>query len=119
MAYLNAKSRDRARALRKDDTEAERKLWEAIRSRRLAGFKFVRQLAVGPCFADFACRECKLIVEIDGATHGSDVEMRYDERRTAFLQGLGFRVLRFWNDDVYKGMPEVCDAILLALGEEK
>ena len=45
--------------------------------------------------------------------------MRYDERRTAFLQGLGFRVLRFWNDDVYKGMPEVCDAILLALGEEK
>ncbi len=101
MAYQNPKSLERARALRKDDTEAERRLWEAIRNRRLGGFKFVRQLSG----------------EVDGATHGTDAEMSYDERRSAHLHEQGYRILRFWNDDVYKGLPDVCDAILLALTE--
>ena len=110
---------ERARALRKDDTEAERRLWEAIRNRRLGGFKFVRQLSVGPYIADFACRECKLIVEVDGATHGSDAEVSHDERRSAYLHEQDYRILRFWNDDVFKGLADVCDAILLALAERK
>ena len=119
MAYQTPKSLERARTLRKDDTEAERRLWEAIRNRRLGNFKFVRQLSVGPYIADFACRDCKLIVEVDGATHGTDAEVSYDERRSAYLGEQGYRILRFWNDDVYKGLPDVCDAILLALAERK
>jgi very-short-patch-repair endonuclease len=119
MAYQNSKAVERVRALRKGDTEAERRLWETLRNRRLGGFKFVRQLSIGPYIADFACRDCKLIVEVDGATHGTDAEVIYDEHRSAYLREQGFHVLRFWNDDVYAGLPDVCDAILLALAERK
>ncbi|MEQ1935984.1 MAG: DUF559 domain-containing protein [Fimbriimonadaceae bacterium] len=119
MAHQNPKLLELARSLRKNDTEAERKLWEAIRDRRLGGFKFVRQLSIGPYIADFACRERKLIVELDGATHGTGAEVSYDERRSAYLGEQGYRILRFWNDDVYAGLPDVCDAILLALAERK
>jgi very-short-patch-repair endonuclease len=119
MAYQNPKSVERARALRKGDTEAERRLWETLRSRRLGGFKFVRQLSVGPYIADFACRDRKLIVEVDGATHGTEEEVEHDGRRSAYLRGQGYHILRFWNDDVYAGLPDVCDAILLALAERK
>jgi very-short-patch-repair endonuclease len=68
-----------------------------------------------PTFADFACREQKLMVEVDGATHGSDEEVHHDERQTAFLGAQGYRVIRISNDDVYKCLPNVLDAILLAL----
>ena len=119
MANQNPKSLDRARALRRDDTQAERKLWEAVRNRRLNGFKFVRQLVIGPYIADFACRECKLVVEIDGATHGTDAQVNHDGRRSAYLNEQGYRVLRFWNDDIFIGLNDVCDAILLALAERK
>jgi very-short-patch-repair endonuclease len=119
MTYQNPKSLERARILRRNDTETERRLWEAIRNRRLGNFKFVRQLSIGPYIADFACRDCKLIVEVDGATHGTDAEVSYDERRSACLHEQGYRIVRFWNDDVYAGLPDVCDAILLALAEKK
>ena len=119
MAYQNPKAVERARTLRKSDTEAERRLWEALRNRRLGNFKFVRQLSIGSYIADFACRDRKLIVEVDGATHGSKTEVNYDECRSAYLREQGFHVLRFWNDDVYTGLPDVCDAILLALAERK
>jgi very-short-patch-repair endonuclease len=119
MTYQNPKSLERARTLRKDDTEAERRLWEAIRNRRLGNFKFVRQLSIGPYIADFACRDQKLIVEVDGATHGTETEVSHDERRSAYLRGQGYRILRFWNDDIFKGLTDVCDAILLALAERK
>jgi len=118
MAFQTSTSVTRARNLRRNDTEAERRLWEAIRNRRLLGFKFVRQLPVGPYVADFACRECKLIVEVDGATHGSETELRYDEKRTAFLQAEGFRVMRCWNDDVFTNLEGVLDGILLRLTEQ-
>lgn len=119
MAYQSPKTLERARILRKDDTEAERRLWEMLRNRRLGRFKFVRQLSIGPYIADFACRGCKLIVEVDGATHGTDAEVSYDERRSAYLREQGYQILRFWNNDVYAGLPNVCDAILLVLAERK
>jgi Protein of unknown function (DUF559) len=84
-----------------------------------AAFKFVRQLSVVPYIADFACRDHKLIVEVDGATHGTDAEVSNDERRSAYLHEQGYRILRFWNDDVFKGLPDVCDAILPALADRK
>lgn len=115
MAYQTETSCTRARALRKDDTEAERRLWEELRSRRLNGFKFVRQLPIGPYFADFACRATKLVVEVDGATHGSEDEVRHDAARTRFLEEQGWQVLRVWNVDVFTARNVVCDTILMAL----
>lgn len=119
MAQQHPIATTRARAFRREETEAEHRLWQALRSRRLGGFKFVRQLTIGPFIADFACREHRLIVEVDGATHGSDEEVAYDQRRTAYLESQGYRVLRFWNQDIYTALNAVCDAILLALPVQK
>jgi very-short-patch-repair endonuclease len=105
MANVNARTLDHARSLRWQQTQAERMLWNAIRDRRLMEIKFVRQLPVGPYVADFACREAKLIIEVDGATHVTEDERRYDSRRTAFLEKEGYHVLRFLNDDIYKALP--------------
>ena len=79
------------------------------------GFKFVRQLPIGPYFVDFACRSAKLIVEVDGVTHGDAYEIAHDEKRTLFLNEQGWAVHRVWNDDVFKERNAVCDGILLAL----
>ena len=104
-----------ARSLRRAETAAEIRLWEQLRGRRLNGFKFVRQLPIGRFIADFACREHKLIVEVDGATHGSTGEVAYDERRTALLERQGWRVIRVENVDVFKNLNAVCDQIVWAL----
>jgi len=74
-------------------------LWFALRDRRLAGFKFVRQEAIGSYIVDFVCRDRKLIVEVDGGQH---VESVRDLKRDAELAAEGYRVLRFWNSDVLK-----------------
>jgi very-short-patch-repair endonuclease len=115
MAYQTEKALNRARALRKNETAAEQRLWEELRGSRLNGFKFVRQLPIGPYFADFACRRAKLIVEVDGATHGDAHEVVHDEKRTMFLSEQGWVVHRVWNDDVFKERNAACDGILLAL----
>ena len=107
----------RARALRGGQTGAEALLWRVLRGRSLAGFKFVRQQPIGPYFADFVCREQKLVVELDGATHSADEELRHDARRTQFLQALGYRVLRFANEEVYRNLDGVLETILGELGE--
>ena len=103
---------NRARALRENSTSAEEKLWRALRDRRLDGRKFTRQVAIGPYFADFACRELKVIVEIDGATHGEPAEIADDRVRTAFLSAEGYRVFRVYNDDVFTNLDGVLEALL-------
>jgi very-short-patch-repair endonuclease len=115
MALQKPEASERARELRRADTAAEQRLWNALRDRRIAGLKFVRQLPVGPYFADFACRSKKLVIEVDGALHGDEEAVAYDARRTAFLEREGYRVIRFTNDDVYKALPEVCEAIVAAV----
>ncbi|QGM45704.1 endonuclease domain-containing protein [Methylocystis heyeri] len=107
--------RNRSRDLRAYQTQAEEKLWRRLRGRQLAGWKFVRQHPIGPYFGDFVCRERKLIVEVDGATHSSDEEIAYDARRTTFLEEAGYRVLRINNIDVSQSLESVCDTILAAL----
>jgi very-short-patch-repair endonuclease len=99
----------RARCLRSESTEAENKLWNALRNRQVDGAKFRRQVPIGRYFADFCCHHAKLIVEVDGSQHAEQV--RYDAARTADLEGRGFRVLRFWNADVLKALPAVTDII--------
>ena len=106
---------NRARVLRDAQSSAEAKLWECLRSRQLGGFKFVRQSAIDPFFADFVCRERKLVVEIDGGTHSTDDEMRSDAQRDARFSELGYRVLRIRNVEVYENIDGVLESLLAEL----
>ena len=99
----------RARALRRDMTDAERRLWAALRHRRLRHLKFRRQHPLGPFIVDFACIEHRLIVEADGGPHADSDD---DARRTALLESRGWRVLRFWNNDILANPEGVQEAIL-------
>ncbi len=85
----------RARELRHSSTDAELAIWQRLRSRQLGGHKFRRQHPIGPYFADFACIEAGLIVELDGSQHFEPAELRADEARSARLREAGFHVLRF------------------------
>lgn len=105
----------RARALRKVMTKSEVILWQSLRREQLGGFKFRRQVPVGPYIADFACVEMKLIVEVDGATHAEDDEIAYDARRTRLLELRGWRVWRVLNTDIYEGLDGVVELLLLEL----
>ena len=105
----------RARELRKFSTEAEKLLWSRLRGRRLEGYKFRRQVWIDPFIVDFLCVEGKLVVEADGSQHGE--QMNYDDRRSAFLAQRGYRVLRFWNNDVTGSIEGVMTAIRTALVE--
>ena len=107
----------RARELRRDAPGAERVVWRHLRNRQLGGWKFARQEPVGPYFADFACREARLIVEIDGATHSTGEELASDARRTAFLVEQGYRVMRFSNESVFEQIEGVLEEIFGVLGE--
>lgn len=104
-----------ARSLRREATSAELRLWAELRNRQLDNFKFVRQVPIGNYVADFACREAQLLIEVDGATHSTEEEVRRDASRTAFLEGLGYSVLRFQNEDIYEAMEGVLLAIRAAL----
>jgi very-short-patch-repair endonuclease len=105
----------RARGLRHGQTEGERQLWRRLRNRTLGGFKFVRQEPIGPYFGDFVCREEKLVIEVDGATHSTEDERHRDGAREQFLQDRGYRVARFGNDEIYRNIEGVLDTILATL----
>ena len=97
-----------AGSLRRNATDAEAKLWQCLRNRRLGGFKFRRQATVGHHVADFLCAEKRLIVELDGGQHTSE----RDAARTARLEASGYRVIRFWNNDALGNTEAVLEAIL-------
>ena len=101
--------RDFARGLRRRQTDAERRLWAHLRDRRLLGVKFARQVSIGPYIVDFSCRERKLIVELDGGQHVAHAD--YDGGRTEFLRALGYRVLRFWDNDALANTDGVLQRI--------
>jgi very-short-patch-repair endonuclease len=103
--------------MRREDTEAEARLWNALRARRLGGWRWRRQVPKGPFIVDFLCVEASLVVELDGGQHADQVA--YDARRTAFLEGLGLRVIRFWNSAVLTNRDGVCLTILEACGGER
>ena len=106
----------RAREMRHTPTDAERKLWRLLRGKRF-GVRFRRQQPVGPYVVDFYCSPARLVIELDGSQHGLEVLRRLDERRTQWLEAQGYRVLRFWNDEVFHHQESVLDRIILALVE--
>jgi very-short-patch-repair endonuclease len=107
----------RARTLRRDMTEAEQKLWWHLRHLPVEGTHFRRQATIGPYFADFACHHHRLIIEVDGSQHGDRASISSDDKRTAFLTSRGYRVLRFWNNEVLDDIDAVMEAIYAALSE--
>ncbi|WP_428428790.1 endonuclease domain-containing protein [Pararhizobium sp.] len=101
-----------ARTMRADATMAETLLWQAVRNRQLDGFKFKRQVPLDGYILDFVCFEARLIVEVDGFQHADNMR---DLARDAFFCGQGFRILRFWNEEVVENLDAVCLAILAEL----
>jgi len=108
---------DRARRMRREMTEPERKLWRLLRDQRLAGAKFRRQVPIGNFIADFCCLNSRLIIELDGGQHAE--QEAADVSRSRFLAGEGFRVLRFWNERVLSGAEFVVEEILAAISENE
>ena len=105
-----------AKLMRANPTEAERVLWQLLRNKRLAGWKFKRQQPIEPYIADFVCFSERLIVEAEGSQH---IDSAYDARRDDWLRSQGFRLLRFWNNDILKNPDGVLTSILVALeGDE-
>ena len=107
----------RARELRKSQTDAERLLWKHLRNRQLLGFKFRRQVPIGPYIIDFVCLSLKLVIEADGSQHMSNIN--YDNMRTLYLENHGFQVVRFWNNDVLTQIDAVLEALTLTLSQRE
>jgi very-short-patch-repair endonuclease len=103
----------RVRTLRREQTDAEKRLWSILRGGRMLGAKFRRQIWIAGYIADFACLEARLIVEADGGQHAQ--AQAYDEARSAALAKEGFRVLRFWNNQILSDPRMVADTIAAAL----
>jgi very-short-patch-repair endonuclease len=99
-----------ARKLRKNLSDAERVLWQILRNRQLAGWKFRRQHPIGPFIVDFVCIEKKLVVEVDGGQHATSLQE--DTKRTRYLENKGYRVVRFWNNDVLRESDSVLNFVL-------
>ncbi len=106
-----------ARMLRRNDTAAERRLWYALRANELCGFTFRRQFPIGNLIVDFCCRKHRLVIELDGSQHASRTGFAQDQRRTALLEARGYRVLRFWNNEVMTNFGGVLDTILMELSQ--
>jgi very-short-patch-repair endonuclease len=102
----------KAKKLRREMTDAESKLWSILRNSQLNGAKFRRQQPIGPFIVDFVCQQARLIIEADGSQHADSLA---DARRTDFLGSKGYRVLRFWNNEIIENLEGVAESILAAL----
>ena len=101
----------RAKGLRRASTGAEERLWDHLRDRRFLGLKFRRQAPVGPYVADFLCHDMKLVLELDGSIHEGERQIAHDLNRDANLQALGYRVLRFTNDQVENDLESILNTL--------
>ena len=98
--------------MRYDSTKAENMLWQQLRNRQMAGAKFRRQVPLKGYILDFVCFEEMLIVEVDGSQHAAS---KRDEIRDALFRGDGFRIMRFWNEEIEQGLDFVCRSVLAAI----
>jgi len=104
-----------ARRLRSNATNAEAQLWKHLRRHPMIGSHFRRQVIIGPYIADFTCMAARLVVEVDGSQHGEQANVLRDEARTKWLEAEGYRVLRFWNNDIFANIDGVLNEIHAAL----
>ena len=107
--------RQMARRLRANGTNAEAALWRHLRRLETRGTHFRRQVPIGPYVADFACMASRLVIEVDGSQHGEEPNKSRDEKRTRWLESEGYRVLRFWNNDIARNPAGVLEVIYAAL----
>ena len=101
----------------KNTTEAEKLLQYYIKSKQINNYKFRRQVAVGNYIVDFLCSEKKLIIELDGGQHNENKNIVYDNERTKYLNNLGYKVVRFWDNDIFKNMKDVLESIYKELND--
>ncbi|MBM3580021.1 MAG: single-stranded-DNA-specific exonuclease RecJ [Alphaproteobacteria bacterium] len=116
--FYSAETLAKAKTLRANQTDAESLLWYYLQNKQLDGHKFRRQQPIGNYIADFVCLEKKLVVELDGGQHNEESGIKYDQKRTDFLQQSGFRVLRFCNEQVFKNISDVLDGIFGELNQD-
>ena len=109
------KLRNRARRLRRQQTDVEAKLWMRLRDRQLWGAKFRRQHPIGPYIVDFCCPDRGLVVELDGGHHSEQILA--DQQRTRFLESAGYRVVRFWDHEVLSQMDIILEEIVRILND--
>ena len=109
--YYNSKHITKAKNMRSNMTKEEHIIWNLVRAKRFLGFKFKRQVLIGEYIVDFVCQEKMLIVEIDGGQHNETEKIEYDNKRTEYLESLGYKVVRFWNNDVRNNIEGVYDTI--------
>ena len=101
-----------ARNLRKNQTKEEDILWQLLRNRQFMGLKFKRQVPIGNYIVDFVCEEKKLVIEIDGGQHNIPDNVKADEVRTNYINSKGYRVVRFWNNDINQNIEGVYETLL-------
>ena len=112
---MHSEQTERARDLRSNMTKAERYMWSRLRNRQMAGYKFRRQVPIGPYFADFACLSARLVIEVDGGeAHGGQSDLR----KTAYLQARGYQVMRVPVQEIDETMEDVMHGIYLALAKD-
>ncbi len=111
--------RSNARRLRATLTDAERRLWRHLWRIPIEGTHFRRQVPIGRYFADFACHQIGLVIELDGSQHAEDLAQRYDLARTLVLEAAGYKVIRFWNHEVLSELDAVLDTIFAAVEEQQ
>ena len=108
---------NKARYLRKNQTDAESLLWSRLRARQLTGIKFRRQHPIGPYVLDSYCAEAHLAVEVDGSQHLESIAINQDQARTKFLENKSIKVIRFWNHEVLENLDAVLESIIFTLDE--
>ena len=111
----SSETQEKAKILRKNETKAEKILWNKLKEKQLYGYKFRRQHPISQFIVDFYCHELKLIIEVDGKIHNKPENKEYDENRTAELEKYELRILRFTNDEIENEMNKVFDSILNAM----
>ena len=103
-----------ARNLRKNATIQEKRLWNILKNKQFHNFKFKRQFPIGNYIVDFVCKEQKIIIELDGGQHNEPEHIKYDKERTSFLESKGYKVIRFWNNEIYENI----NGVILKLEQE-
>ena len=105
--YNDPETRPDRRRLRRDATDAERKLWSLLRNRQLGSLKFFRQYGIGPYILDFYCPQQRLAIEVDGGQHADKRGQEHDAKRDTYLREKNIRIIRFWNNDVLQNIEAV------------